>query len=97
MKADENKRIDSLTALRKKLALLHRDIDKQEEHISKLWSGLFYDEARAKRKRTASPVGRALLMAADAAEPFDGLLLGWRLYHRFLGTASLFKRKKKKH
>lgn len=72
---------------------LREAIDGKCEAIRTSWDTLFHSDGKPAMR---TPTQRLLGYANTAAGMFDGLMLGWKLYRRFGGSGSLFKKKRRK-
>lgn len=81
----------SLREIRAYKENISKELQKDEENIAKLWNELFHN---TDQNLPAKPVQHLSKVINISSGIIDGLLLGWKLYRKFKGTTSIFKRKK---
>lgn len=69
--------IGTLEDIELKKAFLREDIKKDETKMGKMWHDMFYQEV------PPSGMARVMAFVNSGAGVIDGLILGWKLYHRF--------------
>ena len=90
---DKNiKTFSSLSEIRARKEELQKEIYADEEKISGLWSDLFY---KRESGEPATPVQRMSNMINMGAGVIDGVILGWKIYRKFKGSRSIFKKKRR--
>lgn len=84
--------IDSIEALCARKEQLRGELDVVEERMSGIWHEMFRQPTA---EELGSPTKRLLATITSASALIDGALLGWKLYRRFGGAKSWFRRRKK--
>lgn len=82
----------SLADIRARKEQLQNEIYADEEKIASLWSELFY---KKETQEPATPVQRMSNMINMGAGVIDGVILGWKIYRKFKGSRSIFKKRRR--
>jgi hypothetical protein len=90
MTEDKGQTFESLEEISTRKQKLLSEIQADRDNIKDMWDDLFHKEEES------TPTGRFNKLMSTGAGVLDGIILGWKLYRKFKGGTSLFKKRRRR-